>query len=226
MADGNGRTSRSTGRTAQGAQSRAAILEAARRLFADSGFRGTSMAAVAAAADLTQPGLLHHFPSKEALLRAVLERYYHDDGQCLSASLTDGETGLMKALEKVVEHNAGSERDVRFFSVLAAESLSPEHSAHEYFKQRYGKVRARLAASLRRDQAAGRVRPDADPDELAAVVVAVMDGLQIQWLLDPDVNMVSIFRALADLASGERADDASDPGQAARPAGDLRDATG
>lgn len=226
MARENGRTSRSTGRTAQGEQSRAVILEEARRLFADSGFRGTSMASVAAAADLTQPGLLHHFPSKEALLHAVLEQHYHDDGRRLNKSMANGDAGIMNALERLVEHNTQSERATRFFSVLVAESISPDHPGHEYFKRRYRKVRARLAASLRDDQAAARVRADTDPDELAAVIAAAMDGLQIQWLLDPGMDMMGAFRALADLIAGERAHDASDPGHAAQSDSGLRDATG
>ena len=55
-----------------GAQRKATIIKAAVRLFANRGYRDASLASVAEAADLTLPGLLHHFPSKSDLLFAVL----------------------------------------------------------------------------------------------------------------------------------------------------------
>src|SRR3954467_2500093 len=129
MANARAKTSRSTGTSSRGQRSRAAILGAARRLFADRGYRGTPMASVAAAADLTQPGLLHHFPSKEALLLELLEERYHDDGRRLKEHLTHGDDGLLAALDSIVEHNGQAEEEVRLFSVLVAEALSPDHPA-------------------------------------------------------------------------------------------------
>jgi AcrR family transcriptional regulator len=216
MARANGKTSRSTGTSARGARSRAAIIKAASPLFAGGGFRGTSMASVAAAADLTQPGLLHHFPSKEALLHEVLDQHYHEDGRRLNEGLEE-EGDLLTALESIVEHNRASEDAARLFTVLVAEGLSDEHPAHEFFVERYEKVRRRLAARLRTDQQGGRLPEHLDADALARVLVAVMDGLQTQWLLDPSFDMVSAFRAFVELlrhdggdASGSSVDPGSD----------------
>src|SRR5690606_41597781 len=52
---------------------RDAILDAAMDEFADGGYNGTSLAKVAERAGITQQGLLHYFPSKQALLVAMLE---------------------------------------------------------------------------------------------------------------------------------------------------------
>ena len=60
----------------RGAQSRAALLSAARRLFAEHGFHGTSVGDIADAAGLRKPSLFHHFPTKEALYRAVMEELF------------------------------------------------------------------------------------------------------------------------------------------------------
>jgi len=214
MADMRARTSRGQGRSERGERSRAAILDAARRLFADRGYRGTSMASVAAAADLTQPGLLHHFPSKEALLHELLERRYHDDGERLKGALAGDDRRLVTALERLVAHNRSSEEPVRLFSVLVAEALSTDHPAHAYFVERYDKIRRRLARTLRDDEQAQRLPPGLDADAIAAVIVAVMDGLQTQWLLDPRIDMVEAFRAFTDLLSGgaARADIADSDG--------------
>jgi AcrR family transcriptional regulator len=52
---------------------RAEIVRAALEVIAERGYRGASLAAVAERVGLTQQGLLHHFPTKDALLVAVLE---------------------------------------------------------------------------------------------------------------------------------------------------------
>ncbi|MGY2061863.1 TetR/AcrR family transcriptional regulator, partial [Nocardia gipuzkoensis] len=49
------------------------ILEVALKTFAENGFRGASIAEIADRCGLSQPGLLHHFPTKAALLSAVLD---------------------------------------------------------------------------------------------------------------------------------------------------------
>ncbi len=51
-----------------------AILQRAEQHFADHGFQGASLSAIARDCELGNPGLLHHYPSKEALYRAVLEK--------------------------------------------------------------------------------------------------------------------------------------------------------
>src|ERR1700682_259855 len=52
------------------------ILDAATAVFRRQGFRRSSIEQAAAAAGLTRQALYHHFKSKEALFRAVIERVY------------------------------------------------------------------------------------------------------------------------------------------------------
>lgn len=54
------------------------ILELAERHFAEHGFQGGSLSAIAREAGIQNPGLLHHYPSKEHLYRAVLEEQARD----------------------------------------------------------------------------------------------------------------------------------------------------
>jgi len=51
-----------------------AILAAAEAVFAEHGFRGATMAAIAAAAGVPKPNVHYYFPTKERLYRAVTER--------------------------------------------------------------------------------------------------------------------------------------------------------
>lgn len=79
---------------------------------------------------------------------------------------------------------------VELYSTLLAAALRAEASpTQEYIGGRFEAVRADLAERLRRNQAAGTVRDDVDADDVAALLVAASDGLQIQWLLSPSIDL-------------------------------------
>jgi TetR/AcrR family transcriptional regulator len=66
---------------------REAILDHAEHLFAEHGYKGAVLADIARAAGLGNAGLIHHFPGKAALYRAVLERLAGDLDERLAAAL-------------------------------------------------------------------------------------------------------------------------------------------
>lgn len=74
-----------------GSATRARILDAAQDLMLDRGFAGTSVDEVIAAAGATKGGFFHHFPSKQELARALVERYVADDMQLLDDLFTRAE---------------------------------------------------------------------------------------------------------------------------------------
>ena len=170
------------------------ILQEASKLFGIHGFRGTSLALIAEAVDLTEPGLLHYFPSKVILLQSVLayrdqqdEKKYTELFQLDNYSQLD----IFKALEDLVAENENRPGLVRLFTVLVGESIREDHPSHEYFVNRYEQIREAFKGYLSDVQ---QISPDVDIDQLSALVFAVMDGLQIQWLLDPEnVSMSETF---------------------------------
>jgi AcrR family transcriptional regulator len=191
--------------TPRGERSKETILEAALPLFAQQGYRGASLASIASAAGLTQPGLLHHFPSKEELLLGLLDWRDHNDGKRFS-SLPDGAgLGYLDRLEDLVAHNTTAPELVRLFTTLVGEGTSPEHPAHEYFVERYQRIRARALRTLREGQSSGEIREDVDLEVVVPVLFAVMDGLQIQWLLDPSIDMTASFDAFARMVRDQLA---------------------
>lgn len=200
MAETEGATAANgRGTNARGDESRAAIINAAKALFASQGFRGASLASVAEQAGLSQPGLLHHFPSKVALLLAVLEHRDAEDGKVSSARLPRRGIGILPALQNLVEYNQSSPEIVRLFSVLLGEGVADTHPAHDYMVKRYQRIRARILRNLRQSEELGEIGSGHDLESLAAVIVAVMDGLQYQWLLDPDIDMVRAFATFREL---------------------------
>jgi AcrR family transcriptional regulator len=178
------------------AQTRERILAAASDLFAETGFRGTSMVAVADAAGISQTGLLHHFASKEQLLAEVLERRDVQDMEALDDHPAHGWQALDR-LVALTEHNTSRGPFVRLFTAMSGEAIDPDHPGHEWLKRHHAGAVAAIGNALREAQDEGTCDPDAPVDRLARVVVAALDGLQIQWLLDPEgVDMTGDVAAL------------------------------
>lgn len=183
----------------RGDESKAAILAAARELFAKRGYRGTSLAAIAEAAGLSQPGLLHHFRSKNAVLLAVLASRDSADSSMSSPGPDAPGTGVIDGLATLVARNESDRQVVAMCSMLLGEAVAADHPAHEYFVRRYDEVRACLTQSLRDAQREHALAPGTDPEALANVLIAVLDGLQFQWLLDESVDMRASYAALSEI---------------------------
>jgi AcrR family transcriptional regulator len=182
---------------ARGAQSRDAIFSTAARLFAEQGYRGSSTAAIAQAAEISEPGLLQHFGSKDGLLKSLLEmRYAFDESKFLADESLEG-LALLPLLTRLVQENLRQKEGVKLTMVILAESILPSHPAHAYFKRRYARAREILAGHLGRAKGSGYLRADVDPQRLATTLLATMDGLQLQWLLDSTVDMAACFEELA-----------------------------
>jgi AcrR family transcriptional regulator len=169
------------------------ILRAATELFATRGFRGTSLDAVGAAVGISRHLVLHYFPSKTILLVGVLDLRDQDDAARSEDRVGEFADWLLAA----VQHNQDAPDLPRLFTMLAAESVDPEHPGHDRIQERYRTVRTALAFAVSEAQLAGALSDEVDPISLAAGLAAVMDGLQLQFLLDPEsVDMVG---PLADL---------------------------
>ncbi|MCB7135111.1 TetR/AcrR family transcriptional regulator [Cellulosimicrobium marinum] len=184
---------------AKGRAKREQIVQAAVGLFGEVGYHAASLRELAGRVGMSHPGLLHHFPTKVALLEAVLERRDEVDRADLEQDRAEG-ASYVEALVHLVERNATRRPIVEAFTALAAEATSPDHPAHAYFVRRYESTVARAAKELARLGAAGALRDGVDPQVAARQLVAVMDGLQVQWLLSlgsepaQPVDMAAVLR--------------------------------
>jgi AcrR family transcriptional regulator len=217
MTDGTatGRTRKRRGEYAKSEATRQAILDAALEVFAQSGYRSGSLREVAQRVGMSEAGLLHHFRSKSALLMAVLD--HRDD---LSRTVVDFEqpdgVEALRGLVTLARRNASTPGVVELYCTLSAEATSPDHPAHDYFVRRYVSVRKSIGAAFERIAAAGRLLPGVDAYRAAVATIALMDGLQVQWLLDPQSTdmgqaLSEFFRGFVagfDLESLEQALDA------------------
>ena len=178
------------------------ILKAATLLFSEYGFRGTTIAQISEAVELTDPGVLHYFPSKVHLLQGVLEYRDEKDYQRYAAFIdldVKEFSELFHILENLVAENAKIPSLIRLFTVLVSESIREDHPSHEFFVDRYRRARETYKGQFF-DLLKDDIRPDVNIDELVSVIMAVMDGLQIQWLLDPEeVDMVASFKLFSQM---------------------------
>jgi AcrR family transcriptional regulator len=179
---------------AKGRARRRAILDQAMALFGEVGYRGASLREIASRCGISHPGLLHYFPTKQSLLLAVLEHRDEVDGERLLADTTGVDT--LRRLADIVSLNATRRGMVELFTVLSAEATSADHPAHAFFVERYRATVASTELAYAQAGEQGLLRPGVRPATAARQLVALMDGLQLQWLLaDGAVDMAAVVRA-------------------------------
>lgn len=185
------------------ADTRREVLACAAVVLGERGFHGTSMAAVAQAAGLSQTGLLHHFPTKEALLTALLAERDRADREAIGED-TGPPVGfaVLDRLRAVVVANTGRSTLVRLFTMVLGEADDParggDHPGHRWLAEHHAQARADIITAIVSGVAAGTVRADAPAETIARLTIAVMDGLQVQWLQDPgQVDMVATYDTFA-----------------------------
>jgi len=179
---------------AKGRAKRREILDQATAMFGEVGYRGASLREIAARCGISHPGLLHHFPTKESLLLAVLEHRDEVDIEWLDADSADGVTTLRHLVE-LVALNATRRGIVELYAVLSAEATSAEHPAHAYFQERYARAVDTATTAYLRAAAQGALREDVDPATAGRQLIALMDGMQVQWLLDDGAtDMAGVVR--------------------------------
>ena len=187
------------GSYAKGVARRQEILDRAIEVFARRGSDRTSLRAIAEEVGVTHAALRHYFGSLEELLVAV---YRESETRGGADDHDDPEATPVELMRDWTESNREVQGLVQLYSTLVATALEEGHpAAREFATERFSRTRADLAERVRRNQRAGRIRPDVDPLAVAALVIAASDGLQTQWLLDPDAPQDAALALLEVLLS-------------------------
>ena len=187
------------GEYAKSEVTRGAILDAALEVFSQGGYRAGSLREIAQRVGMSEAGLLHHFKNKSTLLLAVLDHRDAHSSTILDLGGADG-VEILRGLVQLARYNASIPGVIELFCTLSAEATSPSHPAHEYFLRRYEYVRTSITAAFRKIAAEGRLIGDVDPYRAAVATTALMDGLQVQWLLD--ATSTDMAEALAEFFRG------------------------
>jgi AcrR family transcriptional regulator len=168
----------------EGSEARAKILAAAHDVFAATGFRGSTLDAVAKRAGMSRAGVLHHFANKQAILIALLDA--RDLDLNTNRLPDDSATELLSSMRESIRAILDGRDLVKLAHMLTAEAAEADHPAHDWLVQRSRRIRASMAAAFEASFARGELSRSADSAALAALCLGAIEGLEAQWLADPD----------------------------------------
>jgi len=189
------------------------LLQAAFREIHKSGFRGTDLETILAAARVTKGALYHHFESKEALGYALVDEVILEITREKWIRPLQGGRNPIDVLVGIFESRSTEEDELHCGCPLnnLAQEMSP---LDEGFRKRLAKVfdewHDGMAAALREGQNRGLVRRDISPDETATFLIAGFEGCLSLGKTVQDVRVLrsakgSMVRYLESLRTGNRA---------------------
>lgn len=183
MADSDTPRTQARGPYAKSKAVRERILDACLEVFSESGYGASTFKRVAERAGISQRGLLHHFGSKEELLMAALRTHEHLPPEALPPA---GSPEGVEAIVGVALATSPKRGIVELHTLISAEATVTSHPAHKHYRDRYDVLRLYLAESFATLQAEGRVTSPISAPVLASMLIALLDGLQLQGLYSPE----------------------------------------
>jgi AcrR family transcriptional regulator len=176
------------------------LLDAAIRLIAERGIKGTTLGDVGEAAGYSRGLTAHHYKTKEGLVRAVVAEIHRRFGQRVAAASppTPAE-GLKRILAAITVYlDVGVDVPAaRALHLIQKEALTTQSEFRGIMRKFNRLSVGALEKQIRIGIAAGEIRPEVDPTAQAVLLLASLRGARAQWLLAPeDVDMASVTAAL------------------------------
>ena len=173
----------STPARGDGSTTRDQILATATRMFADRGFGGTSLQAIADDVGIKKPSLLYHFKSKtvlrEKVLEALLERWQAVVPQVMR-SATSGERRFEAALSEVVGF---FKQDPARARLLMREMLDRPEEMTALIRAHLSHWVMLVTNTIRKGQEEGVIYPDVDPEvyitQSVALILSTIAGSEV-----------------------------------------------
>ena len=204
-----------------------ALLEAAKQLVGERGYAGTSVRELAAAAGTNLAAVNYHFGSRERLLNQAVLEYFLEWGDRVGEVDVDPDAEPLaqlaaRARPMVDGLTAAQPAFIVFLEALLQAQRSPE--LHSELAEHYAEQRRRAVASIAASQAGGELSPRFR-EVIASFILAVIDGLQLQALLDPGAiptgdELAALYEGLA-AAARAAAQPATGAGSDSRQLGSL-----
>lgn len=186
---------------------RVQILDAALEVFAVEGYRGTSLRAVAERCGLSVNGVMHYFDSRERLLTEILlHRDRASRSDLAQRAAQEHDKGAPELYVDLIRRGASTPGLIQLFVSLTAAAHSTDHPAHDVLTQRYAQLLAEMTENVEAEQAAGRLTTRIPAEKLSKMLIAVTDGAQMQWLLDPDTPLEQPLETLSEVLTMLRPD--------------------
>ena len=157
------------------------MLEVTRRLLSESGPGNVTLDQVSAGSEVAKTSILWHFGSKQELLLEALDEVIRDFERAFSTRYPDPSTPAEKLALFLRDYTAFMKQHSYLGDVFFSFAFSDrsDESARSRVRDLYRRYRAMVESHVgTASEGAGR--------ELAAAIVGLVDGVFIQWSLDPD----------------------------------------
>lgn len=170
---------------------RAVTVETVVELAAEQNPSEITTAAIATRMGLTQGALFRHFPTKDAIWRAVMDWVAERLMARVDRAANSAESPL-GALEAIfMAHVAFIAEHPGVPRMMFGELQRPGDSATRRMVQALlERYRDRLRALIEQGRASGELDPEVDPDQAALLFVGTIQGLVMQSLVAGDVQQV------------------------------------
>ncbi len=152
------------------------ILQEATRLFADRGYQGTSIQAVADAVGIRKPSLLYHFSSKEKLRRQVIEAQLTRWKSEIPRLMTQARGGQDRFASTVMALVGFFQEDSARARLVLREVLDRPQATEALIQEQLQPMASLVTDYIRLGQQAGRVRQDVDPESYVLEIVVMALG--------------------------------------------------
>lgn len=177
------------------------IVGTAVDLLRDVPFHEARAEMVAERMGLTLAEMQQHFPSWDGLVLAALDRWNGARMDSVTAE-TAGKT-TVELLRAIVASNVEDPALMRLMVALLSVAGNDAHPMSSYLRSRYQLFYSQIRRGLEHDIATGRAPHTMDPRRGAEQLIALYEGLQLQALLRPELDLVPAFdRAVARLERG------------------------
>lgn len=164
--------------------SRQKILEAAARLVMEKGVKGTSLADIAREAGISKGTLFYHFPTKDELVYELTVRHFDRLIQGFLKGIDHIED---EKPEKIVYEGLNlvlqAKERGKLNLYLLQEAFMGNDELKEKFKNTYRDYHTLMQQFLRKLTG----KEEKEDEVKAAMLVSLLDGLIIQWLMQPEV---------------------------------------
>lgn len=173
-----------------GTRRKAEILAAAVRVFGAKGYGASTLKEIADEVGVSTAAVLRYF-SKEELLTEVLR--YWDDHQPLLEETSAG-LSVFRGFASLMRFHLRNRGFLELYLTFLTEATDPRHPAHEFLIDRHRRTIALLRANLVAAIGLNEIptMSEAALDYEASAYCAMVDGFEIQWLLNPDVDLVGL----------------------------------
>lgn len=111
------------------------ILDTARKLFAESGYQGTSIDLVVKQAGVSKPTVYNNFPTKQALLLALMEELISESKAFCDALWQREDLTPAQGIIPIFEHIANTPAFLAVYRICYGESHKLEPATYDLFKQ-------------------------------------------------------------------------------------------